>query len=448
MSRSIGLTHIQSPSKPRRIAAWLGLAIAILLGPVGAVAGFLAAALVTSHVIGMSAAGLAACFIVSSGLAARMARRVYPARRTHVGLGIGMGTTLLVGLLAALTIFRPLAPPTEIAPLPPQAAYWNLPTSSRIAYLRIPAAGEAKATPIIRVHGGPGGYAVANQDAVTYFGQFAQDGYDVYLYDQIGSGLSARLDDPRGYTITRSVADLEAIRQTIGAEQMILIGESWGGTLVANYLAVYPDHVAKVIFSSPAPINPAEWREYRSDMRPRLSPQQQQEIVWLTSRPRLLAVMLLTTINPRAAHAFAPDREMDSWMDRFVNLQLSGLVCNPASIPARPPVHGFGFWAGQMVGQEFYVKRNTMNPRAQLAGNRTPTLILRGECDHIQRAVVDQYRTTFAQSTLVDFPGAGHIIYADQPDRYRAVVRAFLSDQGGALPAAKTNGAQAGSSRR
>ena len=82
-----------------------------------------------------------------------------------------------------------------------------------------------------------------------------------------------------------------------------------------------------------------------------------------------------------------------------------------------------------MVGQEFYTKRDTLNPRAQLAANRTPTLILKGECDHIQRAVADQYRTTFAQSTLVYFPPAGHIIYDDQPDRYRAAIRAFLRDQ-------------------
>lgn len=149
-------------------------------------------------------------------------------------------------------------------PLPPQGGYWELPTGSRIAYLRLPAVGPAQATPIIRLHGGPGGYAVTNQRAVAFFGHLAQDGYDVYLYDQIGSGLSARLDDPREYTLTRSVANLEAIRQAIGADQLILLGESWGATLAANYMAAYPDHVGRVIFSSPAPSNPAAWGSYQA----------------------------------------------------------------------------------------------------------------------------------------------------------------------------------------
>jgi proline iminopeptidase len=224
------------------------------------------------------------------------------------------------------------------------------------------------------------------------------------------------------------VADLEAIRQTIGAEHVILLAESWGATLAANYMAVHPDHVARVIFSSPAPINPAEWEAYQADLGARLSPEQRQELQRLTSHPRLIALMLLSAVNPRAAHDFAPDREMDGWMDAFVGLQMPGLVCSPANFPSGPAPRGFGFWAGRMVGREFYAKRDALNPRAQLAANRTPVLILKGQCDHIQPAVADQYRATFSQSTLLYFPGAGHIIYYDQPDRYLAAVREFLHD--------------------
>jgi pimeloyl-ACP methyl ester carboxylesterase len=67
-------------------------------------------------------------------------------------------------------------------------------------------------------------------------------GFDVYAYDQIGAGRSARLADVKAYTVARHVADLEAIRTTIGAEKIVLIGNSWGGTLAANYLAAHPEH--------------------------------------------------------------------------------------------------------------------------------------------------------------------------------------------------------------
>ncbi|MGE5139683.1 MAG: alpha/beta fold hydrolase, partial [Rudaea sp.] len=39
------------------------------------------------------------------------------------------------------------------------------------------------------------------------------------------------------------------------------------------------------------------------------------------------------------------------------------------------------------------------------------------------------YRKTFPISTLLYFPGAGHIIYYDKPDLYLAALRAFLLDQ-------------------
>jgi pimeloyl-ACP methyl ester carboxylesterase len=66
---------------------------------------------------------------------------------------------------------------------------------------------------------------------------------DVYLYDQIGSGWSDRLDDIRQYTALRHKKDLEAIVQAIGAEKVILIGQSWG----KEYLDLFPHHELVVV---------------------------------------------------------------------------------------------------------------------------------------------------------------------------------------------------------
>ncbi|MEV4092170.1 alpha/beta fold hydrolase [Streptosporangium saharense] len=56
--------------------------------------------------------------------------------------------------------------------------------------------------------------------------ELAALGFDVYSYDQPETGRSTRLDDVSGHTVTRHVADLGAIRRTIGAERVILVGES------------------------------------------------------------------------------------------------------------------------------------------------------------------------------------------------------------------------------
>jgi hypothetical protein len=159
------------------------------------------------------------------------------------------GGWLLVTAILVVYLFAPLKvayqPPEPL----PNMKFWDLATGSRIAYTQITADGESRTTPIIYLHGGPG-WIILDSD-IAFYSQFAQDGFDVYLYDQVGSGRSARLTDMRKYTTERHVADLEAIRQEIKAEQVILIGQSWGNTLAADYMAAYPEHVARVIFSSP-----------------------------------------------------------------------------------------------------------------------------------------------------------------------------------------------------
>jgi pimeloyl-ACP methyl ester carboxylesterase len=69
------------------------------------------------------------------------------------------------------------------------------------------------------------------------------------------------------------------------------------------------------------------------------------------------------------------------------------------------------------------------DPRGSLAANHTPTLILTGECNYIKWEVTYEYKRTLPNSTLLYIPGAGHLIYLEQPALFFASVRAFLLDQ-------------------
>ncbi len=260
------------------------------------------------------------------------------------------------------------------------------------------------------VGGGPGEEDVADTSQTQFFGQLASEGYDVYFYDQIGSGLSARLADPGQYTLARHVADLEAIREKIGAQQVILMGASWGGTLVATYMATYPEHVAKAIFTSPAPINEAEWSD-EGLITSRLSAAAQQQYHNTLYTPRFITWYLLGLINPKAAHTLVSDREAD--------------VCDPAHLP-KGQVQGYGFYDNIFTTTDAQHRHGNVNPRTRLSSNHTPTLILTGACNYIKWAVTWQYKATLPNSTLLYFPHAGHVIYLDQPTLYLASIRAFL----------------------
>ncbi|MFL6123936.1 alpha/beta fold hydrolase [Actinophytocola sp.] len=114
----------------------------------------------------------------------------------------------------------------------------------------------------------PRGPGIADLPGLSRFFQpLAALGYDVYVYDELGASRSARSENPRAYGIECDVADLEEVRHTIGAERMILIGHSYGGTLAAHYLAAYPIRVTRLVLSSPGPLDPADTSENAATSR-------------------------------------------------------------------------------------------------------------------------------------------------------------------------------------
>lgn len=59
--------------------------------------------------------------------------------------------------------------------------------------------------------------------------------------------------DPRYYTTTIAVADLEAVRQALGAPKFDLIGVSYGTRMAQQYAVAHPDGVRSIVLDSVAP---------------------------------------------------------------------------------------------------------------------------------------------------------------------------------------------------
>ncbi|WP_064456113.1 alpha/beta fold hydrolase [Streptomyces hygroscopicus] len=407
-----------------RVAGGVLLFLALLLTPAVAVAGFLGAAFVTASVPVLVIVGLV-CGAVAGGLLGRAAFALFgldrrPALRASAFLTVGL--TAAVAVLAAVTVLHPM-PTTTAASAPPGVRFWDLPTGSRIAYVHTPATGKARPTPVIFLHGGPG---TPGEGVHTGGRELAADGFDVYSYDQLGAGRSTRLRDVTGYTVARQVADLEAIRRTLGADRIILVGQSWGGSLTAQYLAAHGEHVAKAVFTSPG----ALWgRQYPGSKagQPwnRLSPDQKARLDRLNSAPRIIAASLLLQINPGAAHALVGDREVDHWMHEVALQGKDSTSCEGAS-PTTAHDNPQGFYSNQMTVRDF---EQLPDPRPRLRTLHVPSLIMRGECDFIKPAVTAEYQHTLAGSELVTVQGAGHSISGEQPGRYTALLRAFLLDE-------------------
>jgi len=81
------------------------------------------------------------------------------------------------------------------------------------------------------------------------------------FYDQVGGGLSERLQNTSEYSLDRHLTDLAAVYEIISTDKVILLGSSWGTTLASNYIARNPAHVVSAIFSAAAPIYHLDWKD-------------------------------------------------------------------------------------------------------------------------------------------------------------------------------------------
>ena len=307
----------------------------------------------------------------------------------------------------------------------PQIQSWSLSTGSVIAYRHVAAARPAREAPVVFLHGGPGAFIV-DHDATSeaFFRALAKEHFEVYLYDQAGSGHSVRLSDPRQYSVDRAVADLEAIRRLLKAEKLILIGDSWGATLAASYMAENPGHCAKVVFTSPGAIENSAPPGNKVDEN---SATAREVAAWTRDfNGRHHRALALLDHDPKAAHDLLPDTVADAEFDELLRRLLPTLICN-RSISATGNVRGMGWWVNTMISRDLTTRER--NTSTKLRRDHTPALILRGGCDYMQWEVARRYRSVLPNSTLLHIPNAGHWMDFDQPEVFSSAIRAFLLDR-------------------
>ncbi|RKS68642.1 proline iminopeptidase [Actinomadura pelletieri DSM 43383] len=407
-------------SLPRRFGGGALLFVGVLLAPFAAIVAFLLAAAAGIPLHGCSAAALVAAAAVSGGVAYFGGWLVRLRRRGFVAIAVAAVMAVVTTAAGVWLVFRPLG--IDSMPLPPQdTRYWQLSTGSRIAYTFTPGQGRRRPDPVVRLHGGPGTPGAGPDDLDR---ALVTLGFDVYTYDQLGSGRSQRLADPNGYTVARQIADLEAIRTQIGANRLILAGGSWGATLAANYLSRHPGRVSHTVLTSPGALWPKRWEKSgEGEIWDRLTPAQRKAMDELENRPQLIAWSFVMAVNPRTAHALLPDKDVDALFDKLLASVGSAATCNPGR-PLEEPASRSGFYSNQMTAEDAL---KIPDPVPALRRTAVPTLILRGQCDYKNWEIAREYRDAIPGAKLVQVPNAGHVIDAEQPELYRSTVTAFLT---------------------
>jgi proline iminopeptidase len=120
-------------------------------------------------------------------------------------------------------------------------------------------AGESSSIKVLLLHGGPG----ATHEYLLDLEPLADEGFELYFYDQLGSYFSDRPDDDSLWEIDRFVDEVEQVRTALGLgpENFVLYGQSWGGVLGIEYALAHGDALKALVVSNMMSSIPA-YNEY------------------------------------------------------------------------------------------------------------------------------------------------------------------------------------------
>lgn len=300
--------------------------------------------------------------------------------------------------------------------------YWHLKTGSTIAYTKLEAKGIKKPYPIIFLQGGPGGFI--SERTINMLAPLTEDGFTIYLYDQIGSGASARLSNIKEYTATRHKKDLEEIVKQLGVEKVILLGQSWGAMLAMLYVADNVNNVERIILTGSGPILPIH-KELANTQAPD-SLQLRKPIYTNRQANEKMENIRIKAIKYCATtwgKKLASDKEVDAFQTALNTELNKAIVCDTSK--ARKALGGGGFYVHVMTVNSF---GETPDIRPKLKGNTVPILLMKGQCDNQPWGYTHEYVDLFPNHQLKIIPNSGHSISVEQPEFYIKTIRAFLNE--------------------
>ncbi|MDA8292333.1 MAG: proline iminopeptidase-family hydrolase [Actinomycetota bacterium] len=264
--------------------------------------------------------------------------------------------------------------------------------------------------PLLVVHGGPG----FTHNYLTPLRQLA-DERRVVFWDQLGCGRSERPSDVSLWTMERSLAEVDAVREAVGLDRHHLFGNSWGGMLVQQYvLDRRPDLVSLVVSNSLASM--PRFASDTARLKARLPPEVVEAIDWHEERGYFAC--------PEYQGAIA------LWYQRH--------ICRMRPWPAGLE----DCWAG--VGTEIY--QTMVGPSDFTAtGNLRdwdvldrlpeivlPTLFVAGRHDECTPEHMTAMHERVAGSELAVFEKSAHMPFFEEPDAFFSVMRGFLARAEGA----------------
>jgi proline iminopeptidase len=264
--------------------------------------------------------------------------------------------------------------------------------------------GEGKQTPILMLHGGPGGTSKS-------FYQFASLGDDrpVIIFDQLGSGRSGYHTDTSLLKVENFVEHVEALKTSLGLKTFYLHGHSWGTALALEYYLKYPKGIKAIIFNSPYFSTPL-WKADADTLISTLPDSIQ------------LAIKAGEKNHDYESPAYKNANEVFNKNFGVRNTRLTSELDTSTA-------KGNTFIYNYMWGPTEFTATGTLinyNRVQSLKAIAIPTLFITGEFDEARPATVKYFQSLVRNSDFVMIEGAGHGTMHDNRSQNISAIKNFL----------------------
>ncbi|XP_008297793.1 (Lyso)-N-acylphosphatidylethanolamine lipase [Stegastes partitus] len=298
-----------------------------------------------------------------------------------------------------------------------QDRIWTLTVTNKT--VRKPAE-QAPKTPLVMVHGFGGGVGlwIRNLDALSR-------SRPVYAFDLLGFGRSSRPAFPSDAAKAEEqfVDSIEQWRQSVGLENMILLGHSLGGYLATSYAIQYPSRVSHLILVDPwgfpeRPKSQTQTQDDEGQAKRQSPPRWVKAIASVVSLFNPLAVIRAAgPWGPGLVNRFRPDFKR-KFEDLFEDDTMTQYIyhCN-----AQTPSGEVGFRA--MAESLGWAKKPMLERVSQLPPSMPVTMLYGAQSwvDSSSGDRVEQIRGQ-AHTRVLLINEASHHVYADQPEEFNRVV--------------------------
>lgn len=250
--------------------------------------------------------------------------------------------------------------------------------------------------PVVLLHGGPGLW-----DYLEPLERVLAVRRTVHRYDQRDCGRSL----PGAVTeqsFARSIADLDELRRRWHADQVVLVGHSFGAALALAYAAAHPDRMAGVVHLSGVGIG--DWRTpLRAELRRRQAP-----------------------YAARLAELDAKDRTWPEEVE-WRRLKWASDYADPASgLDLATPMAETPLPVNYVANRSLmtFTDADTLTWAAAIT---SPVLILHGAQDPRPAANATALAAHLDDARTVILDGAGHVPWVERPTDVRSHVGEFLT---------------------